>query len=235
MTADAAARAAKPVLVHGLTDALGAAFGPLVQGLSQMTAPQGADVNTLIAQRGELLADALDQYAGGQPTKPEDLARPKPTSADNTEMLTGPWQAVSKAQGDAVPAPVATFATAIMQRIALSGLPTRDQAMLNNLLLLLTLGAISYWLTGHAGASDPLRWASEAVDRSGVADILSSGDHIAIDGATLRRLPVGAPMTRVVAERTQTMLRMQNLFYVKQLFDAAKRGHDNAFGMQMRA
>lgn len=242
MTSAPIAQAARPVLVHGLTQAMGDAFAPLVQKLAavgpdpKQEYAAGEALTALIARRGQLLSNAIDQYAGGKPTEAADLARPRPTNSDNATMLTGPWQAALKELmgqnvGPEVAAPFGTFATASMQRAGLSGLPPRDMAILNNELLLLALGVASYWATGQATSTDPKVWASEAVDRSGIVDILTSGDHVIVDGGTLRKFG-SASVSQAEAGRMHTLLMMHNLHYLRHLFDAAKHGLDNAFGIQ---
>lgn len=233
---------AKPVLVYGLTHALGAAFAPLVASLAK-TAPNSGDqateaaLKSVMDRRTQILTDVIDQYAGGTAIKPTEFKR-SPTAPDaKGKMLMGPWQAVWKelAGNDgfkAVAGPFQLFAMASIQRLAASGLPSRDAALLNNALVVLALGVFSYWLSAGSKSADPKVWASEAIDHSDIVDIVNSDIHVAIDRASLDRLAPHAT-TKAGAELTRRLLPLHNLFHVRRLFDAMKNGGDHAFGIQL--
>jgi len=65
-----------------------------------------------------------------------------------------------------------SFAVSSMQRTLLAGLQQRDAATLNGLLVMLGLGAMTYWakefVAGRETSDDVGVWAANAIDRSGV-------------------------------------------------------------------
>lgn len=179
-----------------------------------------------------------------------------------------------------------TFAISSVQKTMLSGLAQRDMAVLNGLVLMLGLGAMSYWAKsaagGYAVSDDPRVWASEAVDNSGVLGVLMNADHAlekltddrfglsALTGQPARRYinvnKLGAflgpslgkasdildvvssvanigrekadgtvrSMTASDVHKIRKMVPLQNLFIIRNGFDAMEAGARNAFGIPAR-
>lgn len=169
-----------------------------------------------------------------------------------------------------------SFAIASIQKTLVSGLQQRDMAVLNGSLLMLALGAFSYWsktlLAGQKPSNDPRVWAAEAVDQSGILGILMNGDHIiekwtgdhvgvsALTGQPARRYtnvnaigstfgPIAgrlfdlADLSRAIASgqitasdagKIRRLLPLQNLFYIRWLFDSAENGAVHALGIPAR-
>lgn len=75
-----------------------------------------------------------------------------------------------------------SFAVASIQRTLLSGLQQRDMAALNGTLLMLGLGALTYWakanLSGQGISEDPAKWATEALDYSGLLGWLMEANNM---------------------------------------------------------
>lgn len=69
-----------------------------------------------------------------------------------------------------------SFGISSMQRTALAGLQQRDAAVLNGVLVMLGLGAMTYWakqtLSGQPLSDNPAQWAVEAFDKSGLTGYL---------------------------------------------------------------
>lgn len=76
-----------------------------------------------------------------------------------------------------------SFAVSSMQRTLLSGLQQRDAATLNGMLVMMGLGAFTYWAKevtgGREPSDDPRVWAVNAVDWSGLGGWLMEGNNIA--------------------------------------------------------
>lgn len=172
-----------------------------------------------------------------------------------------------------------SFAVASIQRTLLTGLQQRDMAALNGMLLMLGLGAVTYWTKAQIAAwgtgkepnisDNPAKWATEALDYSGLTGWLMEANNIAenatggrvglsqITGETATRyasrnqfgallgptfdlggdffqLSRAATTGEWTASDVRTMRRLlplQNLFYVRQLFDRAEAGVTGAFGI----
>lgn len=169
-----------------------------------------------------------------------------------------------------------SFNIASMQRTVLAGLQQRDAAALNGAILMLALGALSYKIKMDAGgyevSDDPVVWATEAFDRSGLTGWLTDANNIA-EKVTRGRVGLSAftgeqasryasrnalgallgPTFDATADAIQIvgsaaagdwtaadshafrkMIPIQNLFYLRQLFDAAEAGTNEALGIPAR-
>jgi hypothetical protein len=76
-----------------------------------------------------------------------------------------------------------SFAVSSMQKTMLAGLQQRDAATLNGLLIMLGLGAMTYWAkqttAGQPVSTEPGVWAVEAFDRAGISGWLMEANNIA--------------------------------------------------------
>jgi hypothetical protein len=169
-----------------------------------------------------------------------------------------------------------SFGIASVQRTLIAGLQQRDAAAFNGMVLMLGLGAVSYYLKMETGgfevSDDPVKWATEAFDRSGMAGWVSDANNMvekmtrgtiglsAFTGEQATRYAsrnaIGSllgPTFDVVGDAIQVsgsafagdwaasdshafrkLVPLQNLFYLRQLFDATERGVNGAFGVPMR-
>lgn len=88
-----------------------------------------------------------------------------------------------------------SFSVSTMQRTMLAGLQQRDAATLNGLMLMMGLGALSYYLkqttAGQPVTDKPAVWVAEAFDRSGIAGWLMEVNNIS-EKATRGRVGVSA-------------------------------------------
>nr|WP_292770261.1 hypothetical protein [Mesorhizobium sp.] len=88
-----------------------------------------------------------------------------------------------------------SFAVSTMQRTVLAGLQQRDAATLNGLMLMMGLGALSYYLKQTTAGRDlsdkPSVWAVEAFDKSGIAGWLMEANNIS-EKATRGRVGLSA-------------------------------------------
>lgn len=169
-----------------------------------------------------------------------------------------------------------SFAVASIQRTMIAGLQQRDMAALNGTLLMLALGAVTYWtkqqIAGQPISDNPAKWATEALDYSGITGWLMEANNIA-ENATGGRVGMsaftGETATRY-ASRNQfgallgptfdlggdffqlsratltgewsasdvhtlrKLIPLQNLFYIRQLFDQAESGLVGAAGIPAR-
>ena len=73
------------------------------------------------------------------------------------------------------------FAMSSVQKTLISGLQQRDMKVLNGMMVMLGMGALSYYFkTNLAGAQvsgDPRVWAAEAVDNSGILGVIANANH----------------------------------------------------------
>lgn len=177
-----------------------------------------------------------------------------------------------------------SFNIASMQRTVIAGLQQRDMAALNGAMLMLSLGALSFYLkTVAAGLTlpdDPAQWAVEAFDRSGLAGWIMDanniaekvtrgrvgasaitgemasryasrnalgallgptfdmvGDAIQITGtgaAALRPQSDGDKWAAADTHALRKMIPLQNVFYIRRLFDAMERNVNATFGVPER-
>lgn len=170
-----------------------------------------------------------------------------------------------------------SFAVGSIQRTLLTGLQQRDMAALNGTLMMLALGALTYWtkqqIAGQPISDNPAKWATEALDYSGLMGWLMEANNIA-ENATGGRVGLsqltGETATRYASrnqfgallgptfdlggdvfsglraattgEWTATdvhtmrkLIPLQNLFYIRQLFDAVEAGVGGAFGIPARS
>lgn len=76
-----------------------------------------------------------------------------------------------------------SFPISTMQKTVLAGLQQRDAAVLNGVVLMLALGAFTYWAkslaSGHETSDDVAVWAVEAFDKSGLGGWLMEANLIA--------------------------------------------------------
>lgn len=76
-----------------------------------------------------------------------------------------------------------SFAISSMQRTTLAGLQQRDAATLNGVLVMLGLGAMTYWakqtISGQPLSDNPAQWAVEAFDKSGLTGYLMEANNVA--------------------------------------------------------
>lgn len=88
-----------------------------------------------------------------------------------------------------------TFGVSSMQKTLLSGIQQRDAATLNGVLLMMGLGALTYWAkqtnSGRPVSDNPKVWVAEAFDRSGIAGWLMDANNIA-EKATRGRVGMSA-------------------------------------------
>ncbi|MDW9762148.1 hypothetical protein GOB02_21665 [Sinorhizobium meliloti] len=75
-----------------------------------------------------------------------------------------------------------SFGISSMQRTALAGLQQRDAATLNGVLVMLGLGAMTYWAkqtaAGQPLSDNPAQWAVEAFDKSGLTGYLMEANNM---------------------------------------------------------
>lgn len=167
-----------------------------------------------------------------------------------------------------------SFAFSSMEKVFLAGLEQRDAAALNGALLMLALGAASYWakaqLAGREVSDNPAVWAMEAFDNSGLGGWLMEANNMAdklglglgrLTGEQASRyasrnlagtflgpsLDLVQDMGQVVrdtaagewTESTTHAFRkhvpLQNLFYLRWLFDRAEAGFNEALGVPATA
>lgn len=163
-----------------------------------------------------------------------------------------------------------SFSLASTQRVLLSGLQQRDMAALSGTMMMMGLGALSYWAKRPDEASNaPMGvWLQEGIDRSGLTGWLFDVNNIAekaLGNVGVSRLTgressryasrnvLGAilgPTTDVVTKTAQVasdvaegkmsqsdthamrqMLPLQNVFYLKWLFDRAEEGVNQAMSI----
>lgn len=76
-----------------------------------------------------------------------------------------------------------SFAVSSMQRTLLSGLQQRDAATLNGIMVMLGLGAVTYWaketIAGRKLSDNPTVWAQNAFDWSGLGGWIMEANNIA--------------------------------------------------------
>lgn len=75
-----------------------------------------------------------------------------------------------------------SFGISSMQRTTLAGLQQRDAAALNGVLVMLGLGAMTYWakqaVSGQPVSDNPAQWAVEAFDKSGLTGYLMEANNM---------------------------------------------------------
>lgn len=166
-----------------------------------------------------------------------------------------------------------SFAVSTMQKTMLAGLQQRDAATLNGVMLMMGLGALSYYLkqvtAGQPVTDSPAVWVAEAFDRSGIAGWLMEVNNIA-EKATRGRVGVSAltgqqisryatrnvtgaflgPSADAVADifqvsgsifagdttksdlrRARQLVPMQNLFYLRMLFNQVEEATGDGLGL----
>lgn len=166
-----------------------------------------------------------------------------------------------------------SFSISAMQRLALAGLQQRDAATLNGVMVALGLGAMSYWAkqatSGRETSDDPMVWAVEAFDRSGLSGWLMEANNIA-EKATRGRVGLSAltgeqvsryatrnvtgaflgPTPEAIADifqvsgsifagdttksdlrRIRQMVPLQNLFYLRWLFNQVEDATGDTLGL----
>ncbi len=88
-----------------------------------------------------------------------------------------------------------TFGISSMQKTLLSGIQQRDAATLNGIILMMGLGAVTYWAketnSGRDTSDNLAVWVAEAFDRSGIAGWLMEANNIA-EKATRGRVGMSA-------------------------------------------
>lgn len=88
-----------------------------------------------------------------------------------------------------------SFATSSMQKTMLAGLQQRDAATLNGVMLMMGLGAMTYWakegIAGRETSKKPAVWAAEALDKSGLTGWLMEANNIS-EKATRGRVGLSA-------------------------------------------
>lgn len=88
-----------------------------------------------------------------------------------------------------------SFAVSTMQRTVLAGLQQRDAATLNGVMLMMGLGAMTYWAKQFVAeqpvSHDPAVWAVEAFDKSGLSGWLMEVNNIS-EKATRGRVGLSA-------------------------------------------
>lgn len=88
-----------------------------------------------------------------------------------------------------------TFGISSMQKTLLSGIQQRDAATLNGLILMMGLGAVTYWAketnSGRKTSDSKKVWVAEAFDRSGIAGWLMDANNI-VEKATRGRVGMSA-------------------------------------------
>lgn len=170
-----------------------------------------------------------------------------------------------------------SFNIASTQRTLISGLQQRDAAAFSGMMMMLGLGALSYYLKMEVGgfevSADPAVWATEAFDRSGLAGWIGDANnmvekmtrgHIGLSAFTgeqasryASRNALGAllgPTFDQVGDAIQItgsafagdwtasdsrafrkLVPLQNLFYIRSLFDKVEAGANQALGIPQRA
>lgn len=170
-----------------------------------------------------------------------------------------------------------SFNIASMQRTVIAGLQQRDAAALNGAMLMLALGGVSYWLkattAGYAVSDDPVKWATEAFDRSGLAGWLMDANNIvekltrghigmsyftgeqasryasrnalgALLGPTFDQVgdaiqisgsAFSGEWTAADTHALRKLVPIQNVFWLRQAFDAVENSVNQAFGVPMKA
>jgi len=166
-----------------------------------------------------------------------------------------------------------SFAVSTMQRTMLAGLQQRDAATLNGVMLMMGLGAVSYYLkqvtAGQPVTDSPAVWVAEAFDRSGVAGWLMEVNNIS-EKATRGRVGVSAltgqqisryatrnvtgaflgpsadavadifqvsgsifagDMTKSDLRRARQLVPLQNLFYLRTLFNTVEEATGDTLGL----
>ncbi len=168
-----------------------------------------------------------------------------------------------------------SFAVSSVQRTMLTGLQERDMKALSGAFLMLSLGAMQYYikskLAGREPSDDYRVWSAEAFNNSGLSGWLMDANAV-LEKATqgqigLKRLTgrelsrfaatdlfgmlgpttgtardmisllggaTGAGFTQSDVNAFRRLLPLQNVFYLRWLFDAAENGANNAFGIQKR-
>lgn len=75
-----------------------------------------------------------------------------------------------------------SFGISSMQKTTLAGLQQRDAAVLNGLMVMMGLGAFTYWaketIAGREVSDNPAQWAVEAFDKSGMSGYLMEFNNI---------------------------------------------------------
>lgn len=76
-----------------------------------------------------------------------------------------------------------SFGVSSMQRTTLAGLQQRDAATLNGVMVMLGLGAMTYWaketIAGRPVSDNPAQWAVEAFDKAGLSGYLMDINNVA--------------------------------------------------------
>lgn len=170
-----------------------------------------------------------------------------------------------------------SFNIASTQRTLIAGLQQRDRAAFEGMVMMLGLGALSYYLKmeigGYDVSSDPAKWATEAFDRSGLAGWIGDANnmvekltrgHIGLSAFTgeqatryASRNALGALLgptfdqvgdaiqitgsafagdwTAADSRAFRKLVPLQNLFYIRSLFDKVEAGANQALGIPQRA
>lgn len=166
-----------------------------------------------------------------------------------------------------------SFAVSTMQKTMLAGLQQRDAATLNGVMLMMGLGALSYYLkqvtAGQPVTDSPAVWVAEAFDRSGMAGWIMEVNNIA-EKATRGRVGVSAltgqqisryatrnvtgaflgPSADAISDifqvsgsifagdttksdlrRARQLVPLQNLFYLRTLFNQVEETTGDALGL----
>lgn len=88
-----------------------------------------------------------------------------------------------------------SFGISSMQKTTLAGLQQRDAAVLNGLMVMMGLGAFTYWaketIAGREVSDNPAQWAVEAFDKSGMSGYLMEFNNIS-EKATRGRVGLSA-------------------------------------------
>lgn len=88
-----------------------------------------------------------------------------------------------------------TFGVSSMQKTTLAGLQQRDAATLNGIMVMLGLGAVTYWakesIAGREVSDNPMQWAVEAADKSGLLAYIMDANNI-VEKATRGRVGTSA-------------------------------------------
>lgn len=166
-----------------------------------------------------------------------------------------------------------SFAVSSMQRTMLAGLQQRDAATLNGIMVMMGLGAMTYWAketaAGREVSDDPRVWAVNAFDWSGVGGWIMEANNIS-EKATRGRVGLSAltgeqvsryasrnvtgaflgPTADAVADifqvsgsifagdttksdlrKARQLVPMQNLFYLRRLFNEVESGVGDALDL----